>query len=76
MINIFAITGYRVFFLIIFITISFIFLDLPTVVASTNQIQDKDVDSAHKTIGIIVPLEHEAMLQIIAGITDTLADIK
>jgi putative ABC transport system substrate-binding protein len=76
MINIFAITGYRVFFIITFITISFIFLDVPTVVASTNQIQDKDVDSSHKTIGIIVPLEHEAMLQIISGITDTLADIK
>ena len=76
MINIFAINGYRIFFLIIFIIISFIFLDLPTVLASTNQIQDKDVDFSHKTIGIIVPLEHEAMLQIISGITDTLADIK
>lgn len=67
------ISACRTLSLITFLAISFS-VHMPSFAASnTDQSQDKL--HQHKTIGIIVPLEHEAMIQIVSGIKESLADL-
>ena len=71
MLNIISIC--RILFLIIILTLSSS-LASPSSVTNIKK-NPNTTSSSHKTIGIIVPLQHEAMIQIVSGIKESLADM-